>query len=97
MVSLMFDHDEISMMHLIICHQHQLHLEPPCPPKLLEKTWRKCGVLTGFLMLDLDRTFTEVSKGCTLSPDTRSKNIRNIHILLQGVPKKTPVSEKLII
>ena len=84
MVSLMFDHAEISMMHLIICHQHQLHQEPPCPPKLLEETWRKCGVLTWLLISDLDETFTDTSNGCSLSSVTISRSIRNVHVLLDS-------------
>ena len=65
----------------IIWHHLQVHQEPPCPPRLQEETWRTGGVLTGFLMLDLDETFTEASEVLSLSYDTTSRFIRNLHIL----------------
>ena len=65
----------------IIWHHLQVHQEPPHPPRLQEETWRTGGVLTGFLMLDLDETFTEASEWWSLSYDTTSMFIRNLHIL----------------
>ena len=41
----------------------QVRQEPPCPPKLQEETWRTGGILTGFLMLNLDENLTEASEG----------------------------------
>ena len=38
-------------------------------------------VLTRFQMLDLDKTFTEASEGWSLSSDTTSRFIRNLHVL----------------
>ena len=46
----------------IIWYQLHVHQEPKWPPWLQEETWRTGGVLTGFLMLDLDETFTEASE-----------------------------------
>ena len=73
-------HISFWMMIPIIWHQLQVHQEPPCPPRLQEETWRTGGVLTGFLMLDLDETFTEASEGWPLSSDTNSRFIRNLHV-----------------
>ena len=41
----------------IIWHHLQVYQEPPHPPRLQGETWRTGGVLTGFLMLDIDETF----------------------------------------
>ena len=57
----------------IIWHHLQVHQEPPHPPRLQEETWRTGGVLIGFVMLDLDETFTEASEWWSLSYDTSSK------------------------
>jgi len=65
----------------IIWHHLQVYQEPPHPPRLQGETWRTGGVLTGFLMLDLDETFTEASEVLSLSYDTTSRFIRNLHIL----------------
>ena len=49
------------------------HLTPspdPCPLGLQEETWRTNGVLTWFLMPDLDETFTDTSDKCFLPSDT---------------------------
>ena len=35
--------------------------EHPYPPRLQEETWRIGGVLTSFLTLDLDETFSKAS------------------------------------
>ena len=59
----------------------QVYQEPPHPPRLQGETWRKGGVLTGFLMLDLDETFTKASEVWSLSYDTTSRFIRILHIL----------------
>ena len=61
------------------------HLTPspdPCPPGLQEDTRRTGGVLTWFLMSDLDKTFTDTSNGCSLPSDTISRSIRNVHVVL---------------
>ena len=65
----------------IIWHHLQVHQEPPCPPRLQEETWRTGGFLTVFLMMDLDETFIEASEGRSLSSDTNSRFIRNLHVL----------------
>ena len=44
-------------------HHPHLHQEHPCPPRLQEETWRIVGVLTSFLMLDLDESFSKASLG----------------------------------
>ena len=44
-----------------IWHHLQIHQEPSCPPRLQEMTWWIGGILTQFLTMDLDETFTEVS------------------------------------
>ena len=54
----------------------------PCPPRLQEETWSVGGVLTWFLMTDLDETFTETSDECSLPSDTISRTIRNIYLLI---------------
>ena len=59
----------------------QVHQEPPHPPRLQGETWRTGGALTGFLLLDLDETFIEASEGRSLSSDTTSRFIRNLHDL----------------
>ena len=51
----------------IIWHHLQVHQESPHPLRLQEETWRTGGVLTGFLMLDLDETFTKASEVWSLS------------------------------
>ena len=68
----------------IIWNHLQVHQKPPCPPRLPEEAWRTGGVLTGFLMLDLDETFTEASEGWSLSSDTTSRFIRNHHVLQES-------------
>ena len=63
------------------------HLTPtpdPCPLGLQEETWRTGGVLTWFLMPDLDETFTDTSDECSLPSDTISGSIRKIHVLLES-------------
>ena len=60
-------------MITIIWHHPQVYQEPPFPPRLQEETWRTDGVLTRFLILDLDETFTEASEWWSLSYDTSSK------------------------
>ena len=60
----------------IIWHNVQIHQEPPYPPRLQEETWRTGGVLTGFLMLDLEAA----SEGWSLTSDTNSRFIRNLHV-----------------
>ena len=65
----------------IIWYHFQVHQELPCPPTLQEETWRTGGILTRFLMLDLDETFTEASEVWSLSYDTTSRFIRNLNIL----------------
>ena len=69
------------MMIPIIWYHLQVHQEPPCPPTLQEETWRTGGILTRFLMLDLDETFTEASERWSLISDTNSMFIRNLHDL----------------
>ena len=44
-------------------HQLQLHQDPPCLPRLQEETLMIGAVLTSFLMLDLDETFSKASDG----------------------------------
>ena len=65
----------------IIWHHLQVHQESPHPPRLQGETWRTGGVLTRFLILDLDKTFAEASEVWSLSYDTTSRFIRNLHIL----------------
>ena len=63
------------------------HLTPspdPCHPGLQEETWRTGGVLTWFLMSDLDQSFTDTSDGCSFPSDTISRFIRNVHVLLDS-------------
>ena len=67
-----------------IWHHHQVHQECPCPPRLQEKTWRTGGVLTWFLMSDLDQSFTDTSDGCSFPSNTISRFIRNVHVLLDS-------------
>ena len=69
--------------HQLLVHQEslQVHQEFLSLPRLQVETWRTGGVLTGFLMLDLDETFTEASEVLSLSYDTTSRFIRNLHIL----------------
>ena len=67
-----------------IWHHLQVHQECPCPPRLRDETWRIGGVLTWFLMSDLDDTFTQTSDECFLPSDTISRSIRNIHVLLES-------------
>ena len=64
-----------------IWHHLQVYQESPCPPRLQEETKRTGGVLTGFLMVNLDENFTESSKDCSLLSDTISRFIRNLHVL----------------
>ena len=42
-------------------HHFQLCHEPPCLPRLQEKTWRTWRVLVGFKMFDLHETFRDAS------------------------------------
>ena len=56
-----------------IWHHHQVHQECPCPPRLREKTWRTGGVLTWFLMSDLEETLTDTLDGCSLPSETIPK------------------------
>ena len=46
-------------------------------PVLQEETWRKCGVLTNFLMLDLDESFSKASFVYFEYPDPISQEIIN--------------------
>ena len=66
---------------LVPWHHLQLNQEHPCPPKLQEETWRIGGVLTSFLMLDLDGTFSNASLGFFEDPDTVSSSIKNLPAL----------------
>ena len=65
----------------IIWHHLHVHQEPACPPRLQEKTWRTGGILTGFLMSNLDETLAKASEGWYLSSETTSRFIRNLHVL----------------
>ena len=65
----------------IIWHHLQVHQEPSHPPRLQGETLRTGGLLTWFLILDLDETFTEASELWSLSYDTTSRFIRNLHVL----------------
>ena len=67
-----------------IWHHLQVHQECWSPPRLQVETWRTVGVLTWFLMSDLDKTFTDTYDGCSLASDTISKSIRNVHVLLDS-------------
>ena len=67
-----------------IWHHLQVHQENPCPPRLQEETWMTGGVLTLFLMSDLDKTFTEGSDVCYLQSGAISKFIENVHVLLDS-------------
>ena len=62
----------------------EFHQEYQCPTRLQEKTWRTGGVLTWFLMSDFDETFIDTLDGCSLSYDTISRSIRNVHDLLDS-------------
>ena len=53
-----------------IWHHIPVHQECPCPPRLQEETWMTGGVLTLFLMSDLDKTFIEGSDVCYLQSGT---------------------------
>ena len=59
----------------------QLHQDPPCPPRLQEETLMIGVVLTSFLMLDLDETFSKASVGYFESPNTISSSIKNVTVL----------------
>ena len=62
------------------------HLTPspdPCPPGLQEETWRTGGVMTWFLMSDLDETSCKQDK---TSSQTNSPIVEsNCHITKQGL------------
>ena len=68
----------------IIWHQLQVHQEPPCPPILQDENWWIGWVLTRFLILVQDETFTESSWGYTHPFNTIYKFIRNLLILLDS-------------
>ena len=74
-------HGSFWRMIPITWHHLQVHQEPPCPPRLQEETWRTGGVLTGFLLSNLHETFREASLGCSLSSETITRYIRNLHVL----------------
>ena len=65
----------------LLRHHLKVHQEPSYPPRLQEVTWRIGGVLTQFLTMDLDETFTEGSDGLSLCYDTISRFIRNLPVL----------------
>ena len=65
----------------IIWHNLKVHQEPPCPARIQDENWRIGGVLTGFLVLDLDENLTEASEWWSLSSDTTSRFIRNLNVL----------------
>ena len=65
----------------IIWHHLQVHQEPSHPPRLQGETWRTGGVLTGFLMSNLDETFREASLECSLPSETITRCVRNLHFL----------------
>ena len=67
-----------------IWHHLQVHQECPCPPRLQEETWRTGGVLTRFLMLDLDETLTDSSDGYSVLSYTISRSIIKVHVLLDS-------------
>ena len=56
-------------------------------PKLQEETWRTGGVLTWFLMSDLDETFTDTLDRCSLPSDTISRSIRNVYVHLDSMKR----------
>ena len=60
---------------------HHLHLneEHPCPQRLQEETCRIDGVLTNFLMLDIDETVSKASLGYYEYFDTISNPNKKIH------------------
>ena len=62
----------------------QVHQECPCPPGLQEETWRTGGVLSLFLMSDLDETFTDTYDECSLPVDTIFRSIRYVHDVLDS-------------
>ena len=68
-------------------HHLQLNQEHACPAKLQEETWMIGGVLTNFLMLDLDETFCKASQGYLVDLDTISSSIKNITVI-QGSRKR---------
>ena len=57
-------------------HLLQLHQDHPSPPRLQEETWRIGGVLTRFLILDVDETYEHLA--------TISNSIKNIHVLIDS-------------
>ena len=75
-------HRQFWWMFTPIWYHLKVHQECPCPPRLKEETWRTGGVLTWFLMSNLDETFTDTSDGCSLPSDTIYRSIRNFHVLL---------------
>ena len=64
-------------------HHLQVHQDRPGPPRLQEETLMIGVVLTSFLMLDLDETFSKASLGYFEYPDTisSSSSIKNITVL----------------
>ena len=66
-----------------IWHHLHVHQEFPCPPRLQEETFRT-GVLTWFLISDLDETFTDTYDGCSLPFDTFSRSVRNVNFILDS-------------
>ena len=55
-----------------IWHHLQVHQECPCPPQYQEETWSTGGVLTWYLMSDLEETFTDTLDGWSLPSETIS-------------------------
>ena len=54
----------------------------PCPLRHQEETWMTSGVLTWFLMSDLDETFTESSDGYCLKPNQTIRNQTELSLSL---------------
>ena len=69
---------------LPIWHHLQVNPENPCPPRLLEETWKSGKILTWFQMSDFDETFTKAFDGCSLPSGTTSKFIRNVQVFLDS-------------
>ena len=65
-------------MHPFTWPQLQVNQEPSCFPRLKVEPWRIGGVLTGFLMFDLDENFT---KGCYQSSDLNTRSLRILYVL----------------
>ena len=71
-------------MGILDLHHLQVHQEPPSPPRLQEETLMIGVVVTSFLMLDLDETFSKASLGYFEYPDTISSSTKNIPLLKES-------------